>query len=294
VTDTVTAGPGTRARGDLEPTLVAGFLRHLGLPGPVPVTPDGLAALYREWSARVPYDNLLIRRSLLEHPGEKVVGVPPERLLADNIAYGNASQCSETAEALDALLRALGFETTLCLAAFGNTNRLPLMVNHITNVVAFGDEWYLADTVLLSGTPLPLRDHQAVYPPLPYTISRTGGAGWRIDTVTPVAGTPVSCQLMATAPDPGACETMYHNVQDAGFAAFNSAFYAKQNVYGEMVTFSCSDARPTTPSLHRTTLAGKTTTVCETAAAQERVLTEVFGFSPELIARIPPNGMFDG
>jgi hypothetical protein len=276
-TDHAAAAP---ARADaLPPRLVDDFLRHIGLTRRPDVGPEGLADLYRLWSAFVPYDNYLVRRSLTDDPGIPVRSVPPDELLANSIRHGYASQCTDTGQALFALLSALGFPVLLGKGHFGPTDEEPQTINHVSVVATFDDEWYAVDPVLLSGEPIPLREgYDATIAPLPYRV-RWWREGWAIDTYSPVAGSPISMRMASTTTDPSVCPRIFETVQGAGFHDFNSGFYIRRNLYGEMLTLYRF-------KLTRTTVGDKTSMSCE-GDARVGVLRAVFGLSADLAARIP-------
>lgn len=278
--------PAPAAAAELPAGLVDAVLARLGLPGRPAVDPAGLARLYNAWCARVPYDNGRIRRSLADAPGRPVVGVGPAELLADNVATGNASQCTETAAALHALLRALGYDATLCLAYYNVATGTPLAANHVTVLVAFGPDRFLVDTVMLTGRPVPLREHEDRYGPLDYAVSRDPAGGWRLDSVTPVGRTPMVCRLLAAVADPEVCAEVYRAVQDEGFADFNAAFYARRAVGEEMVTFSSS---PRGAFLHRTSPGGTRSVPVEGPEHRVALLTAELGLAEDFVRRLPPD-----
>jgi hypothetical protein len=266
----------------LSAELIAEFLTHLGLPAKPEVTPRSLTRIYEQWCAFVPYDNYLIRKAIIEHPHEEIVGIPSALLLRNVITDGHASQCTETADAFYCLLTALGFDVELSLAYFGPRKLPPLLANHISVIVRFGADRLVVDTVMLVGRPIPLRDHEAFYPPLHYRISRMATGNWRIDTTSPVKGTPLNCVLIASPVDRAVCHEVYRNIQGSEFRAINNQFYARKNVCGEALTYQAS-------VLHRTSASEKTSTHCHTDEERLRVL-ETFGFSERHIRRIPPDG----
>jgi N-acetyltransferase len=277
----------TDTEGWLPAGLVAAMLRRLGLPESPEPNLATLERLYERWCAFVPYDNGRIRQGLAANPGDEVVGVDPVQLLADNVTHGRASQCTETAEALYVLLRTLGFDTWLCLANYNEASRPPLMVNHISVLVRVDGESFLVDTVMLTGRPVPLREHEALYAPLPYRVSRDPAGTWRIDSVTPLGRSPITCRLFVATTDRELCAQVYRNVQDEGFAEFNAAFYAKRNDFGEIVSWSASTRDRSRTAVHRTTVEGTDRTLCTGPEERQRILTEQFGFSPEFVAALP-------
>lgn len=273
----------------LSDEIVGRFLRHLGIDGPVGADFDGLSRVYREWSARMPYENGRIRRQLTDDPGRRVTGVSPGQLLEDNVLLGASSQCTDTAPALYALLCELGFDTTMVMSYFDHAKLQPTMVNHVSVVVTLDERQYVTDTVMLSGTPIELTPHEAMYDPLPYGVSRDAVGTWRIDSVTPVGRSPRRVWLLAETTEPEAAEKVLAAVQGDGFDDFNAYFYGRRNLYGEIVTLSSPLTEPRRPSLHRTTEAGTVSRECFLPTDRERAMIEGIGLSPAYVATLPPD-----
>jgi hypothetical protein len=265
------------------------FLGHLGIDGPVATDLGGLTRVYREWSARVPYENGRIRRQLAADPGRLVTGVTAQELLEDNIDHGASSQCTDTAPALYALLRHLGFDARMAFGFFDRPVSEPTMVNHMSVVATVDGRRYVTDTVMLSGVPIPLVPHEAVYEPLPYAVSRDALGTWMIDSITPVGRSPRRAWLLAATQEPEAAATVLAGVQADGFDHFNGYYYGRRNLYGEIITFSSPLTEPRVPSLHRTTVSGTVSRPCHRPQDRERAMLEDLGLSPAYVATLPPD-----
>jgi hypothetical protein len=278
-----------RMGNDLSDELTDRFLTRLGIDGRVATDLAGLTRLYQGWSARMPYENGPIRLQLSAAPGRPVTGVSPAELFAANIRDGASSQCTDTAPALYALLCKLGFEATMAMAYFDHAALQPTMVNHVSVVVTLGGRQYVTDTVMLSGTPIELVPHEAVYDPLPYAVARDALGTWQIDSITPVGRSPRRVWLLAGTKDPAAADTVLEAVQVKGFDDFNAYYYGRLNRYGEVVTFSSAVTEPRLPSLHRTTRSGTVSQPCHLPEDRKRAMIEGIGLSPAYAAKLPPD-----
>lgn len=271
----------------LDPGLREAFLTHLGLPDGVPPDRDGLERVYRAWCAAMPYDNGRIREGLSSGDPERPLTAPVEELLRETIRDGRSGQCTETADALYCLLRDLGFDTYLCPSYYGGRRKDGLEVNHIAVVSVIDRQWFLTDTVMLTGQVLPLVEGVTHLAPLDYTVSRDDMGSWRIDTVTPVSRSALRARLFFLTRDRSVCASIFAQVQTDGFAEFNATYYGRRTHDGEIVTLSTAPTDRSWVTLHRTAVDGTRSVDCRTREERLTAMTEGLGFSRRYAAALP-------
>lgn len=183
-------------------------LQALGLPSRPSADHAGLAAVYRAWCERVPFDNLRKRLFLTTDGEGPLPGHTPEAFFADWLADGTGGTCWANAGALHALLRALGFDAHLALGTMLPPTRLPdpevvpaALVpllsrprppgppkdpppNHGAVAVAFAEERYLVDGSMLHMEPLRLDAHTKTgtdHPTARVSCEPLDGGGWLVE-----------------------------------------------------------------------------------------------------------------
>lgn len=128
---------------------------RMGLPARVPLTPDGLAIVYRAWCRHVGYDNISLLTYL--HGGSRgdVPGMPAADYFRLWLEQGIANFCWANSEALGALLSTLGFRTTRVIGTMGTGRNLPITaMPHGSLAAHVGGRTFIVDATFLCEEPL--------------------------------------------------------------------------------------------------------------------------------------------
>ncbi|MFE6054256.1 arylamine N-acetyltransferase [Kitasatospora sp. NPDC056446] len=264
----------------LSPDTLRQVTAWLGLPAP-PAAPT-LAALtdvYRRWCTRVPFDNLLIRVALAAG-GSEVRGMRPDDFLRTAMARGVGNLCMESAEALQALLTAYGFDAALGLGQIGGDSGT-LRTNHVTVVVTVDGFRHVVDTTLLTGTPLALVDGNRTDGLVPYAIDRRPDGLWQISTLSLVGRKPKLIRILAVTRAPAVAEALYRSLQGADYRRANGAYFAQLRTEdGAVVTVGRG-------SWYRTGPAGVERTAIPDEQELHRVLVDVLGVATDTARLLP-------
>ncbi|MDE3102845.1 MAG: arylamine N-acetyltransferase [Chloroflexota bacterium] len=139
----------------LQPPLVERVLARLGLRSAPPASRAGLDALYAAWSARVPWDNVQKRITVVT--GRRPLGgAEAEEFFHAFLRDGTGGTCWPSSGALHALLVACGFDARRLDGTMDPT-RWPDEINHASVIVTLDGEELLVDSSMLLGRALPLR-----------------------------------------------------------------------------------------------------------------------------------------
>ena len=264
----------------LSPDALRRVTIWLGLPGPPGgTTPEALAEVYRSWCTKVPFDNLLIRRALAD--GARTVrGMRPEDFLRTAAERGVGNLCMESAEALQALLTAYGFEAALGLCQIGADSGT-LRVNHVTVIVSIGGRRYMVDTTLLTGAPLVLEDGNRVDGLVPYAVDRRPDGPWQISTLSLVGRKPKLIRILAVTSAPEVAEALYQSLQGPDYRQANGSYFAQLRTEdGAVVTIGRT-------AWYRTGLTGVERTALPDDEALHRVLVDVLKVAPATARQLP-------
>jgi N-hydroxyarylamine O-acetyltransferase len=266
--------------GRLSSDLLGRLQARLGLPPAVALTAAGLGEVYAAWCRRVTFDNALRRIQLAAGGAGPLPGSDPAGFVHDFLEHGVGGACAPASAALAALLRALGFETRMLLAAIGEGGEA--RPDHATVAVRVGGEELLLDTVILCERPIPLvpAGHLSHPDPLhPVTVERRR-EGWRIGYVAAMTREPQGCTVVDREIEPAARLALYAETQrSATFQRFNSALYVRRNHPGA-VSVLYRDRHV------RIEGAGRDERQLD-SAERRRLLVGEFGFSPAIAAGLP-------
>lgn len=217
----------------LTPELIDEILMRLGL-GERP-KPDyaGLAALYRAWCFKVPFDNLFKR--LFLH-GDSTVSFPGENdtlFFSNWLRYGTGGTCWSGNGALQALLASLGFNAsrrrgTMLIGRSASPN-------HGSVTVELGEVLYLVDASMLHDEPLVL------HPTRKYSI---GHEAWGLSS-QPEGGNwlvrwrplhlPEGCLCRIESGEILRQEWLARNNLTRRVSPFNDSLYARKNIGNDVV-----------------------------------------------------------
>jgi len=142
----------------LEPAQVERVLERLGFAAPPAPDRDGLAALYRAWCERVPFDNVRKRLHVAAKDPGRLPGDDPPAFFDAWLAFGTGGTCWAGNGALCELLLALGFRAERGVATMLALPGLP--PNHGTVFVTLDGARLCVDASILFAEPLrlPTRD----------------------------------------------------------------------------------------------------------------------------------------
>ena len=150
----MSVGPAPSDSNPLPPAVVEDVIEKLGLGTRPSVDRVGLAAVYRAWCRRVPFDNIRKRIALSEGLAGPLPGDTPEDFLAAWVAHGTGGTCWSGNGALHGLLRSLGFAARRGIGTM--LSRPGLGPNHGTVLVHLDGSLLLVDASMLHDEPVPL------------------------------------------------------------------------------------------------------------------------------------------
>lgn len=262
----------------LGPALVEAVLQRLGL-SRVP-EPDfaGLAAVYAAWCRRVPFDN--VRKLIHLHardPGP-LPGDDAEDFFTAWLKHGTGGTCWSGNGALQALLVSLGFDARRGIGTMLAAPDLP--PNHGTVTVVTDGRRYVVDASMLHGEPFELKEFEqtGVCHPAWGVVCTHAAEGWRIRWRPLHRPEGMDCRIDNL--DVGRGEFRERHEQTRAWSPFNYELNLRlirdEGVigicFGRRVAFGQSGAAKQQPL---------------DADERRRVLTEDFGLTEEIVARLP-------
>ena len=261
----------------LTPETTEAVLSKLGVTD-VPA-PDGagLDRIYLAWCRAVPFDNLVKRAHLVSGSAMPFPNGEPEAFFASWLRNGTGGTCWPGSGALHALLVTLGFDARRGSAAMFDDRSGPIHTHGTTLVRLDGvDHW--VDSSMLTNAPLPLIPHGATRRDDPAGPVRSEPVGdlWRIWWTSAVNGEDIGCLLLDD--DVSAEHYLARYEWSRGWSPFNTAVYAARNT---------ADARINIAGGYRFERRVDGITSAPLGDDRERVLIEEFGYSEELVARLP-------
>jgi len=212
------------------PDLAARVLRHLGYPTHVDPDLAGLTALYRAWCEQVPFDNTRKMIALAGGAGRPLPGTSADDFFTNWLAHGTGGTCWPSSNALYAILRAARFEARRVVGSMRDLG----VLNHASVKVRLAGRDWLADSSMLTNTPLPLGEGVVVGddPVWPVEVEATGGTHlvwWH----TPPGTDYLPCRLLL---DPAPFETYADGFERSRERSpFNQRLYARRNLPGELI-----------------------------------------------------------
>jgi N-hydroxyarylamine O-acetyltransferase len=254
-------------------------LTKLGLDHRPDADAAGLATVYAAWCERVPFDNLVKRIHLVTGSLEPFPNGTAEAFFALYRKHGTGGTCWPSSNALHALLVSLGFETRRASGAMRDDRYGPIHT-HATEIVTLDSHEYWVDTSMLTHVPLPLRQGTVTQIERDHDPVRAEPVGdlWRVWWELPSNGEPIACLLL----DDSVGEPHYLARYEASreLSGFNDAIYATRVTASGKVNISKG-------VLYERTAAG----ITQRDMGDDRtdILVEEFGYSPEIIARLPPD-----
>ncbi len=253
-------------------------LARLGIDTTAP-TLDGLCTVYRAWCRQVSFDNVQKRISLMEQH-DHLAGGEPEEFFGNFLVHGTGGTCWPTSAGLAALLESLGFRIRRLVAAM-NYERIGIRPGHGSTVAEIDGRDWLVDSSMLTVEPFELRRGNRTERADPvHAIAAEPHEGRWIIRWMRHDGETMPCMILEESVPPERFTTSYESTRP-GRTPFNTALIARRSlpdggtldVRSDTLTrVSPSGVRAAGPLEDRT-----------------RLLVEEFGYSREIVARLPPD-----
>lgn len=273
------AGPGREAQERLGRDLRDRVLARLGFGAPPPVTVGGLNALYAAWGRCIPFDNVHKRLALAAGGGAPLPCATPEEFFAHYLSHGTGATCWPSSTALHALLHACGFEAI----RIAGTMR-PSGVRHGSVLVRIGDGEFLADTWMAAGAVLALAPTATAAGAAACRVrAEPHGSLWRVWYLHPARDEECAFEIEERDVDLESVRAGYESSRTN--SRFNTRLFARKNVAAGVlcVTRGVRHVRGPAGIARRELAPGE----------QARILIEQFGYSDEIVARLPPDDPAD-
>jgi len=253
-------------------------LTRLGIAAPAP-TIEGLRTVYGAWCRHVSFDNVQKRISIVEQH-DHLAGGEPEEFFENFLVHGTGGTCWPTSAGLAALLESLGFRIRRLVAAM-NYERIGIRRGHSSTVAEIDGRDWLVDSSMLTVEPFELRRGERTERANPvHAIAAEPHEGRWIIRWVRHDGETMPCMILEEGVPPERFSTSYESTRP-GRTPFNTALIARRSlpdggtldVRGDTLTrVSPSGVRAAGPLKERT-----------------RLLVEEFGYSSEIVARLPPD-----
>ncbi|HEY3832690.1 MAG TPA: hypothetical protein VGO03_10385 [Acidimicrobiia bacterium] len=278
----------------MDSGLVAAVLAKLGVDrGSVTTGAPGLELVYGAWCQGVPFDNVVKRIHLASGDTGPIPNGQPDAFFASWLEHGTGGTCWPSTLALHALLVALGFDVRIGSAAMRD-DLAPGVHSHGTLLVTThdggeggeggegGDRLWWVDSSMLTGAPVPLRPGEPSkldHPLRPVRVEPVDGGLWRVFWVSSGTTGELPCRLLDDNVTEEHCRARYEWSRE--FSPFNQTLYATRNTPEAVHTWAMGSL---------VTLDRDGAHITEVAAPDRAdTLQTVFGFSADVLARVPPD-----
>jgi N-hydroxyarylamine O-acetyltransferase len=262
----------------IDAELVDAVLKRLGLSEPPAADRSGLDALYLAWCRAVPFDILVKRIHLASGSSAPFPNGDPEWFLRAFVRDGTGGTCWPGSGGLHALLTALGFDARRGSGAMYDNLSGPIHT-HATVIVRIDGVDHWVDSSMLTDVPLPLQRGQETRRDDPVSPVRADPVDdlWRIWWTGAVDGSDIGCLLLDD--DVTAEHFLVRYEASRDMSPFNAFLYASRNTADTRVSIVGS-------TRFQRTAGGITSAPM---GERDRVLVEEFGYSEEVVARLPPD-----
>jgi N-hydroxyarylamine O-acetyltransferase len=272
---------GCHAAGVIDRELAEAVYARLGLADRPPPTSDGLDALYLAWCRHVPFDNLVKRIHLVTGSPAPLPNGPPAVFFDLFLRHGTGGTCWPGTLGLHALLLDAGFDARLGSASMRD-DVLGRQHTHACNLVQLdGHDWWL-DTAMLTEQPIPIAPggpSRLDHPVRPVRVEPVDGL-WRVRWWRQQFPEELSCLLLDADATFDHCLVRYEASREKGI--FNDTLTAITSRPGGtlLVAFGQRCEQDADGFRHEP---------IPDRAARDRILVEEFGYSEEIVARVPPD-----
>lgn len=129
-------------------------LEKLGLSAEPQPDFDGLSLLYRKWCENVPFDNAGKLIALRTNAPGNLPGLDANQFFRNFLEHGCSGTCWPSSNALYTLLADVGFDARRLAGSMRDTG----IISHGSTAIRIDGSDWLADSSMLTASPLPLRD----------------------------------------------------------------------------------------------------------------------------------------
>jgi len=263
----------------LEPALTEAVLDHLGLADRPAPDRAGLDRIYAAWCERVRFDNLVKRIHLTSGAREPIPNGPADAFFAAWLRDGTGGTCWPSSGSLHALLRELGFDARRGSGAMRDDLSGPIHT-HGTVIVRVDDDEFWVDSSMLTQRVIPLERGVETRLDDPIHAARVEPLDehYRVWWTHPFLEEMLGCLLLDD--DVTAEHYLVRYEASRDLSPFNTGVYA---------TKSGADTRVTIAFGQRWERRAEGITSAPVGDDRDRVLVEEFGYSEEIVARLPPD-----
>jgi N-hydroxyarylamine O-acetyltransferase len=240
---------------------------------------DGLVALYGAWCNTVPFDNVVKRIHLATGSPAPLPNGEPEVFFDLYLRHGTSGTCWPSTLALYALVSTLGFDVRLGSASM-HDDVAGRVHTHGTLLVDCDGRDYWVDTSMLSERPIPLQRGEETRLDHPFRPVRAEPVDdlWRIHWWRQAFPDEIGCLLLDDDVTIEHCLARYEASRKE--SPFNTALHTctMRGGRGLAVAFG-----------HRCEHDATGPRSAPLGDDRTRVLVEEFGYSEEIVARMPPD-----
>ena len=261
----------------IAPATVDSVLERLGFGhAPDPDT-QGLERLYGAWCRTVPFDNIVKRIHLASGDPSLFPNATAQGFFDAFLAHGTGGTCWPSSLALFSLLDAVGFDVRLASAAMAD-DRVGPIHSHGTLLVRVEGKQYWVDSSMLTDSPVEVVRGEATrleHPLRPVRVEPVDEF-WRVWWTSLSLPEPMGCLLL----DDNVTVAHYHARYTASreMSPFNTHLFATVNRPDAVVAVAFGQHSVLDAEGRRSVVLGDD---------RERVLIEEFGYSEEIVARMP-------
>jgi N-hydroxyarylamine O-acetyltransferase len=262
----------------LAPATTEAVLERMGFTAAPHPDADGLAAVYGAWCERVPFDNLVKRIHLDAGVPDPIPNGPADAFFAAYLEHGTGGTCWPSSGALHALLVAVGFDARRGSGAMRDDLSGPIH-SHGTVIVTLDGVEHWVDSSMLTYRTLRLERSAETRLDHPVHAARAEPVDelWRVWWTHPFLEEMLGCLLLED--DVGREHYLARYEWSREFSPFNTVAYATRSTRDTRVTVAYSQR-------FERTAAGVTVERLD-REQRDRVLVEEFGYSPEIVDRLP-------
>ncbi|HEX5096526.1 MAG TPA: arylamine N-acetyltransferase [Acidimicrobiia bacterium] len=261
---------------------VDAILERLGLGARPAPDLDGLARVYLAWCRNVPFDNVVKRVHMASGDTGPIPNGPPDAFFDWYLRHGTGGTCWPSANALHALLVGLGFDARRGSAAMADSKiDGEYAHSHGTTLVRVDGTDHWVDTSMLTDRVLPLARGATTSIPGPVHPLRAEPVGdrWRVWWEPGPRGQEMSCLLLSA--DTTSEHYLARYEFSRGWSPFNLWVHAVRNTERGRLTL-------TNGTRYERRADGGDTRALD-VGDRTKVLVEEFGYSEEIVARLPPD-----
>jgi len=198
------------------------------------MTLDGLRAIYRAWTLRVPFDNIRKVTNLVGGMGGDLPGATPNDFFEAWMTTGAGGTCWPTANGLATLLGDLRFDTRRATASVFDMG----VDNHGTVIVRLDGQDWLLDTSMPTLTPLPLTTgqiHIEDHPVLRTEVDPEGDS-YYIWVMSPPFDGPIPFRTLELSVPEATFHANYE--RSRGMSIFNERLYVRRSYEDKLVVLA--------------------------------------------------------